>query len=76
MQYLYLIILLLSVSGSLLFVGRVWVRLAYDAAGASIALKTKALSQGHNSHPWGMLVSLCYRSSLLVPSSRQAIDHE
>lgn|GEM_PF-765479 len=76
MQYLYLIILLLSVGGSLHLVGRGQVHLAYDAAGASIALKTKALSQGHNSHPWGMLVSLCCRSSLLVPSCRQAIDHE
>ena len=76
MQYLYLIILLLSVGGSLHLVGRGRVRLAYDAAGASIVLKTKALSQGHNSHPWGMLVSLCYRSFLLVPSCRQAIDHE
>ena len=76
MQYLYLIILLLSVGGSLLLVGRGRVRLAYDAAGASIVLKTKALSQGHNSLPWGMLVSLCYRTSLLVPSCRQAIDHE
>jgi len=33
MQYLYLIILLLSVGGSLLFVGRGQVCLAYDAAG-------------------------------------------
>ena len=76
MQYLYLIVLLLSGGGSLHLVGRGRVRLAYDAAGASIVLKTKALSQGHNSLPWGMLVSLCYRTSLLVPSCRQAIDHE
>ena len=76
MQYLYLIILLLSVGGSLHLVGRGQVHLAYNAAGASIALMTKALSQGHNSHPWGMPVSLYYRSFLLVPSSRQAIDHE
>ena len=51
MQYLYLIILLLSVGGSLPLVGRGQVCLAYDATGASIVLKTKALSQGHNSHP-------------------------
>ena len=76
MQYPYLIILLLSVGGNLHLVGRGQVHLAYDAAGASIALKTKALSQGYNSHPWGMLVSLYYRSFLLVFSSRQAIDHE
>ena len=62
MQYLYLVILLLSVGGSLPLVGRGQVHLADDAAGASIALKTKALSQGHNSHPWGMLVS-----SAIVP---------
>ena len=33
MQYLYLIILPLSVGGSLLFVGRGRVHLAYDATG-------------------------------------------
>ena len=33
MQYLYLIILLLSVGGSLHLVGRGQVRLAYDATG-------------------------------------------
>ena len=76
MQYLYLIILLLSGGGSLPLVGRGQLHLADDATGASIVLKTKALSQGHNSLPWGMLVSLYYRPFLLVPSCRQAIDHE
>ena len=65
MQYPYLIILLLSVGGNLHLVGRGQVHLAYDAAGASIALKTKALSQGYNSHPWG-----CWCPSAIVPPCR------
>ena len=44
MQYLYLIVLLLSVGGSLPLVGRGQLHLADDATGASIVLKTKALS--------------------------------
>lgn len=63
MQYLYLIILLLSVGGSLLFVGRGRVRLAYGATGASIVFKTKALSQGTI-----LTLGGCRYPSTIVPS--------
>ena len=62
MQYLYLIILLLSVGGSLPLVGRGQVCLAYDATGASIVLKTKALSQGTI-----LTLGGCWYPSAIVP---------
>ena len=52
MQYLYLIILLLSVGGSLHLVGRGQVRLAYDATGLQ-SLKDQSPITGAQFSPLG-----------------------